>query len=345
MNIKSKLVRGAAGFFRSSGLSKIVGSRYGGNGTIFSLHSVVPDPSEYLFESDRVSTRFLEAFLLWLREKNIDIVTLNEALRRLQADDPRRFAVITCDDGYADNFVHMLPIMEKFNAPFTVHVTTHWITREFSYWSGGLVRLFRERDVVEIEPMNGRFVCSSLHQKVAGFQRALNWCYRECPDPGSALETVFRKYGIRPEAVLDEDALSEEQLKEFATSPLVTIGGHTTTHPILCSLPEEQALADIRDNRAFLESIIQKPVEHLSYPFGRPKACCEREEKIAAEAGFKTATTTRKGNLFRKHLDRPHALPRATIRGDLESIGLMDLQMSGVPTFFRTRGGDPFVTM
>ncbi len=342
---KPNLLLGSSNFLHYSGLSRIIGSRYGGNGTIFTLHSVVPDPSQFLFEFDRVSTEFLDSFLLWLRRKDIDIVSLDEALQRLWNDDPRRFVVITCDDGYADNFEHMLPVMEKYGAPYTVFVTTHWITREFSYWSGALQRMFSALDEVEIEPMGQRFTCPTLREKTAGLHRVLDWCYNDCDDPGVSLRGVFRKYGISPEAVLDEDALSLAQLKALSHSSLVTIGAHTTTHPRLSSLSLADAVADIGDNRDFLQSIVQKPVEHLAYPFGSPRACGEREEEIAAEIGFKTASTTRKGNLFPRHLERPYALPRGTIRAGLESIGVMAVQMDGVPRFVNSCAGDPVVAM
>ena len=98
-----------------------------GVGAIFMLHHVRP-PRDDAFQPNHhleITPEFLRATLAHVRELGADIVTLDEARRRLtERDFSRRFACFTCDDGYRDNRDHALPGMREFDAPFTVYVTS-----------------------------------------------------------------------------------------------------------------------------------------------------------------------------------------------------------------------------
>jgi peptidoglycan/xylan/chitin deacetylase (PgdA/CDA1 family) len=66
---------------------------------------------------------------------------LDEAVQRLRDENTRPFAAFTFDDGYADNLTRALPIMERFEAPFTIYVTTGMVTPEIDAWWFGLGRI------------------------------------------------------------------------------------------------------------------------------------------------------------------------------------------------------------
>ena len=133
-----------------SGFTRLVAARYRGRGMIFALHSVVDDDTFYPDHTLRCPTGQLEWGLRWLRDEGVDFVSLDEAVRRLTGENPRPFACLTFDDGYADNLTRVLPIMERFNAPFTVFVTTGMITREIDAWWFGLAELVRSQRRIEL---------------------------------------------------------------------------------------------------------------------------------------------------------------------------------------------------
>jgi peptidoglycan/xylan/chitin deacetylase (PgdA/CDA1 family) len=63
----------------------------------------------------------------WLT-RNVDVISLAEAQRRMREQDSRRpAACITFDDGYADNCRHALPLLVKQRIPFTYFVSTHYV--------------------------------------------------------------------------------------------------------------------------------------------------------------------------------------------------------------------------
>jgi peptidoglycan/xylan/chitin deacetylase (PgdA/CDA1 family) len=64
-----------------------------------------------------------------LRRRRIAVLSLNEALRRLQNHSvDRACAVITMDDGWASNLTIGLPVLETYGFPATIYVTTEHLS-------------------------------------------------------------------------------------------------------------------------------------------------------------------------------------------------------------------------
>ena len=77
-----------------------------------------------------------------------------------------------------------------------------------------------------------------------------------------------------------------DELRELATDPLVTIGGHTCTHPILARVPNDVARREITEGRGILQDKLQLPVNYFCYPNGRTSDFDAAHVKLVQEAGF-----------------------------------------------------------
>jgi hypothetical protein len=64
------------------------------------------------------------------------------------------------------------------------------------------------------------------------------------------------------------------------------------------------------DSKTIIEQRLGRAVRHLAYPVGDPTSAGVREFRLAGEAGFATAVTTRPGHVFPAHAAHLHALPR-----------------------------------
>src|SRR5690606_36020201 len=63
--------------------------------------------------------------------------------------------------------------------------------------------------------------------------------------------------------------MNEEEIASLHSAGM-EIGGHTESHPILASLPQADAQAEITRNKTSLEDILGEPVVTFAYPNGQP---------------------------------------------------------------------------
>lgn len=325
-----------------SGLSRALAYRYRGRGIIFALHSVVDDDAFHPDHTLRCPVGKLAWALRWLRQQQLDFVTLDQAVERLSAPAAKPFVAFTFDDGFADNLTKALPVMEKFAAPFTVYVPTGMIARDVDAWWFGVAALVRTRDRVEL-PELGRFQCAdpaSKQRTYSAIETAIHKDFGLLP----AVREVIRKAGIEIPALVDAEALTDKQLRALCRHPLVTIGSHTTTHLNLARAAAATVRAEMANNRKFLEDLTAEPVMHNAYPFGHAGACGVREAEISRSIGFRTAVTTRPGTLFSEHRNHLHALPRVCLAGD-ENASTLHCKINGLSRAINSRFGDPIALM
>lgn len=324
-----------------SGISHAIGRRYRGRGVVFMLHSVVDDDAFYPEAMLRCPAGRLDWILRWLKANGVSFVTLDEAIDRLARPQAGLFAAFTFDDGYLDNLTHALPVMERHDAPFTVFVTTGMITGEIDAWWFGLSNLIAARASIELA--GERFDCSGRAAKQRTFlavESRIHGNYALLPE----VKRLIAMNGIDCTALALQEGLNREKLRALASHPLVTIGGHTTTHTNLAQASAANVEKELRDNRAFLEGIVEKPVVHFAYPFGNPDACGLREANIAKAVGFRSAVTTRRGSLFPEHLRHLHELPREPLtRADSSSS--LRCKIDGFYRALHSRLGDPVARM
>lgn len=75
-----------------------------------------------------------------------------------------------------------------------------------------------------------------------------------------------------------------EQLKIMAGNPLVTISGHSKTHPPdLTKLSDEELVQEIVESKELLEKNLGKSIRYFTYPTGKND---ERVRKLVQEAGY-----------------------------------------------------------
>jgi peptidoglycan/xylan/chitin deacetylase (PgdA/CDA1 family) len=337
--LKSTIYAGA----HASGLSQALALRYRGRGVIFALHSIAGDGAFHPDHTLRCPAGKLEWILRRLRQQGVDFVTLDEAVERLSTPSKRPFAAFTFDDGYADNLTRALPIMEKFAAPFTVYVTTGMVTREIDAWWFGLAALIRSYEKIALPELRRVFDCADQ----AGKKRTYSVLETAIHADFDVLPTVrhaIKAAGIDIPAEVDREALTEQQLRILSQHPLVSIGGHTTTHPNLARTSAAAVRSEMADNRTFLQQLTGTPVVHNAYPFGHSGACGHREAQISRSVGFRTAVTTHAGTIFPEHRNHLHALPRVALTQN-ESTSSLRCKINGFTRAINSRFGDPVARM
>jgi peptidoglycan/xylan/chitin deacetylase (PgdA/CDA1 family) len=311
---------------RAAGLMPAIRRFTAGKGAILMFHEVHDEGDHELRTG--TSTRFLDYVLGWLKRNGWEIVSLDECAKRVQSNIPgSRFASLTFDDGYRDNVTRALPILEHHCAPFTVYVPTGAPTRTLNCWWLGLRELFRKRDIVEIEPMGRRFECATIDRKIAALDEVCRWIHQDYRRKES-LASTFEYAGISLPELNRNYFLDEHEIRELATHPLASIGGHTSSHAALSCLHSDLAFSEMVENRRYLEQLLHRPVAHFAFPYGNPRACGEREFALAAKAGFSTAVTTEDAPLLARKCNS-YSLPRVSVLSD-DTSASFDAKVSGL---------------
>ena len=93
--------------------------------------------------------------------------------------------------------------------------------------------------------------------------------------------------------VAEKPLMNHDDLKNWLAAGM-EVGSHTRAHTDLAQISENDAFDQIAGSKQELEDLLGCEVRHFCYPFGRFDAS---HRKIVEQAGYTTATTTRRGRV------------------------------------------------
>ena len=338
-HLRNNVIRAGLDALYFTGAHRVLRPLLAGVGTIFMLHHVRPARDD-LFQPNRhleITPEFLGEVLDHVRAQDVDIVSLDEAHRRLSDGDfTRRFACFTFDDGYRDNRDHALPVMQKHDAPMTVYVASDFAEGRGRLWWVALERLIAASDTLDVK-IDGAMVRLDMRDadsKQDAFARIHDWL-RSLPGDRQMQDEVASlcaKYNVDDSSIARDLCMSWDELKPFSQHRLVTIGAHTISHCNLAREAERDAMREMRVSKERIETQLQKPVWHFAYPYGDKSAAASREFALAQDIGFKTAVTTRPGMVFNENAAHMTALPRISLNGNYQNERFLSVLTSGAAT-------------
>jgi len=229
--------------------------------------------------------------------RRAEVVPLSTLISSLQTGDPaaETLAVVTFDDGYADNLTHAAPVLEEHGVPATVFVVSGYVGSGESFWWDRLdhallaTRDLPERIDLELEgfeadwrPGAGENERRAAHTEAWKLLRALPPPRRdEAVARIAAACGLSSDHGCRP--------LSRDELRELDRLPTVEIGAHTASHPVLAQLEHAEQRREILGGKRDLEGMLGHPVQLFSYPHGQADDFTPETVELAREAGFSLA--------------------------------------------------------
>ncbi len=258
--------------------------------SIFIFHRVLAKADPILpFEPSAEQFHWMARFIA----KTFNVLTLGDAVEHLRGGTlPAAAAVITFDDGYADNLEVAWPILERFGIPSTFFIATSFLDGG-RMWNDEVIETVRNAPdgVLDLQEFSlGYHALTDTASRVRCYEAVLGQLKYFDHDRRSAVATEIGRRG----AITEHKPLmmTRAQLKKLRVAG-AEIGAHTHTHPILELMEDGKAYAEIEAGKLELESILGESVNVFAYPNGVPsRDCSARHGEMVRRLGFVAAVST-----------------------------------------------------
>jgi peptidoglycan/xylan/chitin deacetylase (PgdA/CDA1 family) len=219
---------------------------------------------------------------------------------------------LTFDDGLRCHYHVVYPALLELELPATFYVCPGLIDRGAWLWNHNLRARLLSIPHARLDPLLRELEAPSMD-----VLQAMAWMKTLSPERLQPIERgiVDATHGFVPTEFEREayDPMTWEEVRSM-NPDLITIGSHTVNHAILPSLAPDQMRHEMIDSRKQIESKLDRPVEHFSYPDGQWNDGAVR----LAEETYRSAATARGG--FVRPGDSVHRLPRIAMPRTLPSL-------------------------
>ncbi|VVO88321.1 polysaccharide deacetylase family protein [Pseudomonas fluorescens] len=309
MAIKQLLKRTSGWLYLNSSVGR---QQLHGAGVILMLHRVLAnDHAANLPHRNElcVGPKAFEHLLAWLK-KHFDCVPLMEILQPGSLRSERPKVALTFDDGWRDNAVNAFPLLQKYQVPASIFLSTDFIgSRQRFWWESIGETLWNS---------HGEKARAHLIEYLQQLGRPLPAL---CDDPDVQRRSLALLHFLQDLKTLspqdlnrltDEcpqeslpQALDWQQVRSLEASGLIRFGPHGASHAILTGLDDQTLDEELSRSRQALLNGCNRPLPVYCYPNGDND---ERVRQHVADHDFPFALGTGTG-IYRGAND-PLALPR-----------------------------------
>ncbi|HSU27766.1 MAG TPA: polysaccharide deacetylase family protein [Chitinophagaceae bacterium] len=249
----AKLGRNLTNFRRNAGWQLGLGASLfkKARGSRIVLYHGVCQRDPFRFSTLFVTNKTLEEHIK-LYKQYFNVISLEDYY--LGRTDPDRMNIcLSFDDGFANNYQYVLPLLEKYRVPASFFITGIRDAGDDILWND-FIRMAAKEGYLS-DPDRKELV-STLRLKGFEVKAAAM----------RALELAgFNKQSIETEHWLQ---MTEEEIKNLSASPWATIGSHGYYHNDLAKIPAHHAADEMERSKKFLERVTGKNINAFAFPYG-----------------------------------------------------------------------------
>ena len=238
------------------------------------------------------------AHMLFLKQ-NYKIVKFDQDWN----DFDEKAVCVTFDDGYFDNYLYAVPILEQLKIPATIFISTGNLNTQREYWWDELERnLLLENWQYDqtFELHDDIFSCiwkTDTYEARKELYSTLHWLMLKNINVSKRENWMqqlrnWSKLGLNGRE--KNYSLQLNKMDGFPTD-LITIGAHTVNHPSLSRLSEKEQRYEITTSKVTLEEIFKREVTVFSYPFGTLNDYNKTTINICRTCGFEKVASNYPG--------------------------------------------------
>lgn len=229
---------------------------------------------------------------------------------------PPHAALITFDDGYLDNYTYAYPILQKYNFPAIIFLTSNHIESDLPFYWDLIAYCFHHTQKNQLQFPDGTCREWKGHaegEQVSGELITLLKTLRE-DEKRVWVARLPELLEVKiPAGFFRNLMVSWDQVREMHQNG-IEFGGHTMNHPILTRIPLERAREEIFGSKARVEAELGKEILGFAYPNGLEDNYNEDIQRMAEEAGCGVAFTLLNGPSSLSEVKRqPFAIRRIFI--------------------------------
>ncbi len=220
----------------------------------------------------------LEARLALLRKRRYVVLTLDEGVRRLQAGTlPAKSVCITFDDGAHDFATAAVPLLEKYDMPATVYLTSFYVNHRYPVFDTALsYTLWKGRSsAVDLGPLVGSAAPLRVDNEA---ERAATLTALKVAASARSLDATGKDALLQQVAALlgvDTTAMRAMQMLYLMTADEVralpdSISVELHTHRHRTPRRQQEFAAEMRENGEIIRQLRPRaPIpRHFCYPSG-----------------------------------------------------------------------------
>ena len=248
-------------------IASIVSSLNGKKLFVLIYHRVFDEP-DYMHQGEVDRKEF--SWQMQLLARYFNVITLSEAIKaQNEGRLPSRAVAVTFDDGYADNLYNALPILKANNLTATFFIASGFLDGG-RMWNDSIVEAVRNAKSASIDLTELGFGICDISANPQKEQLARKLVGRAKYKTPAERETYISIVQAATGSELPNNLmLTTKELQEMHQAGM-EIGGHTISHPILKTLSDAEALAEIADNKVVLEEKLGISLKVFAYPNGKP---------------------------------------------------------------------------
>ena len=252
-----------------------------------------------IYLHDEISAVEFERKILWLKSRYNFISHSDISDIVYQGKSIKNSCHITVDDGWRSTYEIVMPIMKKYNIPFSMFVSPLIINEEINYWYYNL-------KLCPVNSLYDELIKRKYYTRdVVKFPLDLALKEIKIDNIIALISDVLKNNNIKPE----RGFINLKELVEMSQSSLIEIGAHTLTHPILSMESDERSEYEIIESISLLENSIEKSVYSFAYPNGLSRLdFSEREKQFLKKTKIKLAYSVNPG--FVTNNSDPFSIPR-----------------------------------
>lgn len=256
--------------------------------------------------------------ILVLLKKHFALYKVSDlmAYRNEHGAFPENACCVTFDDGFASFASKVMPLLQRYEIPATLFVCPELIDQSRTLWPEELFQGIEQGDIT----LSVQTARQMLPQLKAMPEREREQKLAELGLDRSTLSPAGDNRSL----------LDWAALKLLADSPLVEIGSHTLTHPILAQENDQDAERQIMHSKQRIEEVLQISVSSFCYPNGQLQDISQRDEQLVQKAGYRSALASH--HALASEQDSVFRLPR--IGGDFPDKWAAQKYLFGLDTLF-----------